>query len=66
MEPNEEQRRAYARYLGSLPKGRQERRCIVCGKRFQGTMRAEYCSNACRQRAKYRRARGLSVANEPS
>jgi predicted nucleic acid-binding Zn ribbon protein len=29
--------------------------CAVCGKVFNGIKKAVYCSNACRQKAKYRR-----------
>jgi hypothetical protein len=28
-------------------------RCAVCQKRFAGITKAVYCSNACRQKAKY-------------
>ena len=31
--------------------------CRVCGKRFAGITKAVYCSNACRQKAKYKRAK---------
>jgi uncharacterized protein (DUF983 family) len=31
-------------------------RCPVCEKTFKGIATAVYCSNACRQKAKYRRA----------
>ena len=30
--------------------------CYICNKRFSGIKTARYCSNACRQKAKYRRA----------
>ena len=30
-------------------------RCPQCGRRFSGIAKAVYCSNACRQRAKYQR-----------
>lgn len=29
--------------------------CAVCNKRFSGIAKAVYCSNACRQKAKYAR-----------
>lgn len=29
--------------------------CPTCDKEFEGIVTAKYCSNACRQRAKYRR-----------
>lgn len=29
--------------------------CAVCTKRFSGIAKAVYCSNACRQKAKYER-----------
>jgi ribosomal protein L34E len=32
-------------------------RCAQCGKRFSGIAKALYCSNACRQKAKYARGR---------
>jgi len=28
-----------------------------CGKRFSGIKKAKFCSNACRQKAKYQRAK---------
>ena len=31
--------------------------CPVCCKRFSGIARAVYCSNACRQKAKYLRGK---------
>ena len=31
--------------------------CRVCGKRFSGIATALYCSNACRQKAKYKRGK---------
>lgn len=31
--------------------------CKVCGKRFSGIATAVYCSNACRQKAKYERGK---------
>jgi predicted nucleic acid-binding Zn ribbon protein len=31
--------------------------CAVCGKRFKGLKTAVYCSNACRQKAKYQRSK---------
>lgn len=31
--------------------------CPVCSKRFSGIAKAVYCSNACRQKAKYQRKR---------
>jgi predicted nucleic acid-binding Zn ribbon protein len=31
--------------------------CAVCGKAFSGLSRARYCSNRCRQAAKYARQR---------
>lgn len=32
------------------------RACILCGTTVDGLATRRYCSNACRQRAKYRRA----------
>jgi predicted nucleic acid-binding Zn ribbon protein len=31
--------------------------CPVCSKRFSGTSRAKFCSNACKQKDKYRRSK---------
>lgn len=31
--------------------------CPVCNKRFAGIAKAKFCSNACRQKAKYMRKR---------
>lgn len=31
--------------------------CPICQKRFAGIAKAVYCSNACRQKAKYRRGK---------
>lgn len=31
--------------------------CPVCGKQFTAIKKAVYCSNACRQKAKYRRGK---------
>lgn len=41
-------------------------RCALpeCGKRFSGIATAVYCSNACRQKAKYRRANPDAVKGE--
>jgi len=32
--------------------------CPVCGATFTAIKTARYCSNACRQKAKYRRGKG--------
>lgn len=32
--------------------------CPICGVRFEAIKSAIYCSNACRQRAKYQRSKG--------
>jgi len=37
-------------------------KCPVCEKSFVGIKKAVYCSNACRQKAKYRRTRAASAA----
>lgn len=34
--------------------------CESCGKRFSGIKTAKFCSNACRQKAKYKRMRADS------
>jgi hypothetical protein len=31
--------------------------CLSCGKRFSGISTAKFCSNACRQKAKYKRVK---------
>jgi hypothetical protein len=31
-----------------------------CGKRFSGIAKAKFCSNACRQKAKYQRSKGAT------
>ena len=36
---------------------RAEHVCAVCGKTFTAYKQAKYCSNACRQKAKYARAK---------
>lgn len=36
---------------------RETKECVVCGVEFRGIKKAVYCSNACRQRAKYQRAK---------
>lgn len=46
MALDDEARRAYAAYLGSQPKTKVERVCVVCGEKFMGTKRAKYCSRA--------------------
>ncbi len=42
--------------------GRQAR-CPVCGKRFSAIVKAIYCSNACKQKAKYRQRRKKRESN---
>jgi len=44
-------------------RGRHWHVCISCGKRFSGIKTAVYCSNACRQKAKYKRKRTNNVHN---
>ena len=35
--------------------------CAICGDEFEGIKQAKYCSNACRQKAKYQRSqKGLA------
>jgi len=38
-------------------RGRHWHNCLICGKRFSGIKTAVYCSNACRQKAKYKRSK---------
>ena len=38
--------------------------CAVCQKRFSGISKAVYCSNACRQKAKYTRKKAAPPAQE--
>jgi predicted nucleic acid-binding Zn ribbon protein len=38
--------------------------CAVCGKRFSGIAKAIYCSNACRQKAKYARSRKAGAQDD--
>ena len=45
-----------ARRLNSLRKV-VDHTCKECGEPFQGIKKAVYCSNRCRQRAKYKRAK---------
>ncbi len=44
-----------ARALASRPRHKQERVCVVCGKTFQGTAKAKYCSRAHASQAFYQR-----------
>jgi predicted nucleic acid-binding Zn ribbon protein len=46
-----------ARQLAALRR-RHSKECAVCGKGFKAIATARYCSNACRQRAKYKRSKG--------
>ena len=39
--------------------------CPVCGKSFTALKTARYCSNACRQKAKYRRGKGAHRGATP-
>lgn len=34
-----------------------QRVCIVCTNSFEGTQRAKFCSNACKQKDKYQRSK---------
>jgi ribosomal protein L34E len=43
---------------------RTRHRCAQCGKRFSGIAKALYCSNACRQKAKYERAKRARQSGE--
>ena len=40
-------------------RGRHWHVCPSCGKRFSGIKTARYCSNACRQKAKYKRSHDI-------
>lgn len=46
-----------ARQLAGLRK-KVGHTCPVCGKRFEAIKTAKYCSEACKQKAKYRRRKG--------
>jgi hypothetical protein len=35
--------------------------CPVCSKRFSGIATAKFCSNACRQKAKYQRRKDVTT-----
>lgn len=63
--PTEEELEVARRVAAEYAARRQivEHTCEVCGKSFRGTTRARYCSSACRQRAHYRTARGLPIAD---
>lgn len=39
--------------------------CASCGKRFSGISQAKFCSNACRQRAKYAKVRARGQTEPP-
>lgn len=41
-----------------------ERVCVVCGKTFIASNSAKYCSNACKQRAKYARQKQQKTQGE--
>jgi predicted nucleic acid-binding Zn ribbon protein len=45
-----------AKALAALRR-RHRKNCAVCGKGFTAIKTARYCSNACRQKAKYRRSK---------
>jgi len=45
-----------AQALSAMRK-RIKHKCQVCGKSFKAIKTAKYCSNACRQRAKYERTK---------
>lgn len=36
-------------------------KCAVCEKRFSGTSRAKFCSNACKQKDKYARTKATKT-----
>lgn len=36
--------------------------CLICGKRFSGISTAKFCSNACRQKAKYAKVKAAKDA----
>jgi recombinational DNA repair protein RecR len=39
--------------------------CASCGKRFSGISQAKFCSNACRQKAKYAKVKAARDQTEP-
>jgi predicted nucleic acid-binding Zn ribbon protein len=49
-----------ARALAALRR-RHRKNCAVCGKGFTAIKTARYCSNACRQKAKYERAKNALI-----
>jgi hypothetical protein len=59
-----DQRSDYARYLGSRPKSKVERTCVVCGVKFQGTRRALYHSDSCKLRAQRERQKELGTTRK--
>ncbi len=58
-EPSYDERLAASKAGAALValRRKSQKVCAVCGKTFSGIATAVYCSNACRQRAKYRRSR---------
>jgi len=48
-----------ARELAALRR-KVNHKCGTCGTGFRGNKTARYCSNACRQKAKYKRAKESS------
>lgn len=53
------QRSEAAAFLSSQRR-RVKHKCIQCGKKFKALSTAKYCSNACRQRAKYARQKAAA------
>lgn len=41
-----------------------EHKCTQCGEPFEGIRQAKYCSEACKQRAKYARKKEAAKAAE--
>lgn len=60
-QPTEDISRA-AYTLSQIPRRRRPAVCAECGKSFMAAGRQEMCSNACRQRRKYRRMRAAQAA----
>jgi len=49
--------------LAALRK-RVQKNCVVCGRKMVALKQAKYCSNRCRQRAKYQRQKTVTEASK--
>lgn len=47
--------------LLSSKRVREKKQCPVCNNEFVGIKKAIYCSNKCRQQAKYKRKKSESI-----